>query len=60
MRTVVTKWAYIDYRCDLSSDYSGLFSEEVDAGWRIVSVSSCLDTFEGKRIIVLTAVLEKP
>ncbi len=29
MRTVVTKWAYIDYRCDLSSDYSGLFSEEV-------------------------------
>lgn len=51
MRTVVTKWAYIDYRCDLSSDYSGLFSEEVDAGLRIVSVSSCLDTFEGKRIL---------
>lgn len=59
MRSVISKWAYIDYRSDFTNDYSELFCEEVEAGWLIVSVSACLDSFDGRRIIVLTAVLEK-
>lgn len=59
MRSVISKWACVDYRCGMSFDYSELFCKEVDAGWQIVSVSACIDSFEGRKIIVLTAVLEK-
>lgn len=59
MRSIITKWAYINYG-GAPNDFSELFSEDVDAGWQIVSVSSCLDSLEGCKIIVLTAVLEKP
>lgn len=59
MRSIVTMWAYVNYDNDEPQDNSELFSMYVDAGWHIVSVSSCLDMYEGRRIIVLTALLEK-
>lgn len=60
MKSVITKWSSINYGSDYSSDYSELFSKEVDEGWQIVSLSTCIDTFEESRIIVITALLDKP
>lgn len=59
MRSVITKWSRINYGSNYTCDYSELFSKEVDEGWQIVSLSTCIDTFEERRIIVITALLEK-
>lgn len=60
MKSIITKWAYLKYELEEPIDYSEVFSEEIDKGWDILSVSTAIDTYNGEKIIVLTALLSKP
>lgn len=59
MNKIVTKWAYLNYELEEPIDYTMVFSEEIDEGWKFLSLNSALDTYQGRKIIVLTALLEK-
>ena len=59
MKKILTQWAYLNYNPGEPTDYTSLFSEQLEDGWEIVSISSALDDFNGMRIIVVTALLEK-
>lgn len=60
MTSLITKWAFFNYGFTETVDYSELFSQEVDDGWTIRSISTAVDHHEGKPIIIFTALLEKP
>ena len=59
MQKILTAWAYMNYASEEQHDFTMLFSEEIENGWQIASLSSALDTYQGRRIVVITALLTK-
>ena len=59
MKRIVTRWAYLNYDSGEAIDYTMLFSEQINEGWEIQDLSSAVDSYSGKPIIVLTALLTR-
>ncbi len=59
MQKIVTSWAYLNYPAAVPHDLTMLFSEDIDNGWEITTLSTALDTYREGRIIVVTALLTK-
>ncbi|MBD5219506.1 MAG: hypothetical protein HDS72_04585 [Bacteroidales bacterium] len=59
MKKILTHWAYLNYDLAEAVDYTSLFSEQLEQGWEIESISTAVDSYNGMRIIVVTALLEK-
>ncbi len=59
MKIIVTRWAYLNYDSGEAIDYTMLFSEQTDEGWVIQNLSTAIDPYCGRPIIVITALLTK-
>lgn len=59
MKIIVTRWAYLNYDSGEAIDYTMLFSEQTDEDWVIQNLSTAIDSYCGKPIIVITALLTK-
>lgn len=59
-KRIVTRWSEMNYRNEgVAMDLTMLFSEEINEGFDIEQISTAVDCYGDRRVLVVTALLSR-